>query len=48
MRDSFSYEEGRFWKRKTENFANKVKESDFEIVSIEKKKGNEYAPKLLI
>jgi DNA topoisomerase-3 len=31
-----------------ENFANKVKESDFEIFLIEKKKGNEFAPKLLI
>jgi DNA topoisomerase-3 len=42
----FSYE-GRFEKEDGELLANKVKESDFEIVSIEKK-GNEFAPKLLI
>ena len=43
----FSYEEGRFLNKEDgEVLANKVKESDFEIVSIEKKKGNEYAPKL--
>ncbi|MEN3322679.1 DNA topoisomerase 3 [Mariniflexile soesokkakense] len=43
----FSYEEGRFLNKEDgELLANKVKESDFEIVSIEKKKGNEYAPKL--
>jgi DNA topoisomerase III len=43
----FSYEEGRFiQKDEGEALANKVKESDFEIISIEKKKGNEYAPKL--
>lgn len=43
----FSYEEGRFLKKEDgEVLANKVKESDFEIVSIEKKKGSEYAPKL--
>ncbi len=43
----FSYEEGRFLKQEEgEVLANKVKESDFEIVSVEKKKGNEYAPKL--
>jgi DNA topoisomerase-3 len=43
----FSYEEGRFLKKEDgELLANKVKESDFEIVSIEKKKGNEFAPKL--
>ncbi|WP_166964992.1 DNA topoisomerase 3 [Yeosuana marina] len=43
----FSYEDGRFLKKEDgETLANKVKESDFEIVSIEKKKGNEYAPKL--
>ncbi|MCF8274392.1 MAG: DNA topoisomerase 3 [Flavobacteriaceae bacterium] len=43
----FSYEEGRFLKREEgEILANKVKESDFEIVSIEKKEGNEFAPKL--
>ena len=43
----FSYEEGRFLKKEDgEILAHKVKESDFEIVSIEKKKGNEFAPKL--
>ncbi|MFI1772341.1 DNA topoisomerase 3 [Thalassobellus citreus] len=43
----FSYEEGRFLKKEDgEALANKVKESDFEIVSITKKKGKEYAPKL--
>jgi len=43
----FSYEEGRFLNKEDgEILANKVKECDFEIVSIEKKKGNEYAPKL--
>jgi DNA topoisomerase-3 len=43
----FSYEEGRFLKKEDgELLANKVKESNFEIVSIEKKKGSEYAPKL--
>jgi DNA topoisomerase-3 len=43
----FSYEEGRFLKKKDgELLANKVEESDFEIISIEKKKGNEFAPKL--
>ncbi|WP_445735964.1 DNA topoisomerase 3 [Mariniflexile sp.] len=43
----FSYEEGRFLNKEDgELLANKVKESDFEIVSIEKKKGNEFAPKL--
>ena len=43
----FSYEEGRFFnKEEGESLANKVKESDFEIISVEKKKGNEFAPKL--
>ena len=43
----FSYEEGRFTKMEEgEILANKVKEADFEIVSITKKKGTEYAPKL--
>ncbi|QKJ62936.1 DNA topoisomerase 3 [Flavobacterium sp. M31R6] len=43
----FSYEEGRFLKKEDgEVLANKVKESEFEIVSVEKKNGNEYAPKL--
>ncbi|MFC0605675.1 type IA DNA topoisomerase [Winogradskyella pulchriflava] len=43
----FSYEEGRFLKMEDgEVLANKVKEHDFEIVSITKKKGTEYAPKL--
>lgn len=43
----FSYEEGRFLNMKDgEKLANKVKEHEFEIVSIAKKKGTEYAPKL--
>ncbi|WP_140485256.1 DNA topoisomerase 3 [Flavobacterium sp. GSA192] len=43
----FSYEEGRFLKKEDgEILADKVKESDFEIVAVEKKNGNEYAPKL--
>ncbi|WP_282124367.1 type IA DNA topoisomerase [Algibacter mikhailovii] len=43
----FSYEEGRFLKKEEgEALANKVQESDFEIESITKKKGKEYAPKL--
>lgn len=43
----FSYEEGRFLKMEDgEKLARIVKEHDFEIVSITKKKGNEYAPKL--
>ena len=43
----FSYEEGRFLKKEDgELLANKVKESEFEIVSAEKKNGNEFAPKL--
>ncbi|WP_111708068.1 type IA DNA topoisomerase [Lutibacter citreus] len=43
----FNCEEGRFLKKEEgESFANKVKESDFEIISITKKKGKEYAPKL--
>ncbi|WP_456437773.1 DNA topoisomerase 3 [Psychroserpens sp.] len=43
----FAYEEGRFLKMEDgELLANKVKESDFEIVSTTKKKGKEYAPKL--
>ena len=43
----FNCEEGRFLKKSAgEILANKVKESDFEIVSINKKKGTEYAPRL--
>ncbi|MEO5789159.1 DNA topoisomerase 3 [Gelidibacter sp.] len=43
----FSYEEGRFTKMEDgEVLANKVKEHEFEIVSITKKKGKDYAPKL--
>ena len=43
----FSYEDGRFLKKEDgEILANKVKESEFEIVSVEKKNGNEFAPKL--
>jgi len=44
---TFNCEEGRFLKKEEgEAFANKVKEAEFEIVSITKKKGKEYAPKL--
>ncbi|WP_223034436.1 DNA topoisomerase 3 [Hanstruepera marina] len=43
----FAYEDGRFTKMEDgEILANKVKEKDFEIISITKKKGKEYAPKL--
>ncbi|NRB60987.1 MAG: DNA topoisomerase 3 [Winogradskyella sp.] len=43
----FSYEEGRFLKMEDgEVLANKVKEHDFEILDITKKKGTGYAPKL--
>ncbi|SDR75138.1 type IA DNA topoisomerase [Winogradskyella sediminis] len=43
----FSYEDGRFLKMEDgERLAHKVKEDTFEIVSITKKKGTEYAPKL--
>jgi len=43
----FSCEEGRFLKKEEgQAFADKVKESDFEITSVTKKKGKEYAPKL--
>ena len=43
----FSYEEGRFLKKEAgELLAQKVQQSDFEIVSVEKKNGNEFAPKL--
>jgi DNA topoisomerase-3 len=43
----FSYEEGRFVNKEDgELLADKVKESEFEIVSVEKKNGNEFAPKL--
>jgi len=43
----FSYEEGRFLKQEEgELLAQKVKEDQFEIVSITKKKGTEYTPKL--
>ncbi|MEZ4855904.1 MAG: DNA topoisomerase 3 [Gelidibacter sp.] len=43
----FSYEEGRFLKMEAgEILANKVKNHPFEIVSVTKKKGKEYAPKL--
>ncbi|WP_456377375.1 DNA topoisomerase 3 [Lutibacter sp.] len=44
---TFNCEEGRFLKKEEGAiFANKVKESDFEIVSVTKKAGKEYAPKL--
>ena len=43
----FNYEDGRFLRQEDgQILANKVKESDFEIVSVIKKKGKEYAPKL--
>ncbi|MFY7670985.1 DNA topoisomerase 3 [Tenacibaculum sp. MEBiC06402] len=43
----FNCEEGRFLKKEEgQAFADKVKESDFEIVSVKKKKGKDYAPKL--
>ncbi|MET2984780.1 type IA DNA topoisomerase [Aureibaculum conchae] len=43
----FSYEEGRFLKMEDgQVLADKVKEDDFEIVSVTKKKGKDYAPKL--
>jgi len=43
----FNCEEGRFLeKSEGKLFANKVQESDFEIVSVTKKAGKEYAPKL--
>ena len=43
----FAYEEGRFLNMEDGKIlANKVKASDFEIVSTAKKKGKEYAPKL--
>ncbi|MCC1484647.1 type IA DNA topoisomerase [Winogradskyella immobilis] len=43
----FNYEDGRFLKMEDgEVLANKVKEHDFEVVSVTKKKGKEYAPKL--
>jgi DNA topoisomerase-3 len=43
----FSYEEGRFLnKQEGEIVAQKIQESDFEITSVEKKNGNEFAPKL--
>ncbi|MBT6082634.1 MAG: DNA topoisomerase 3, partial [Polaribacter sp.] len=43
----FNYEEGRFLKKEEgQVLADKVKKSDFEIVSVTKKKGKEYAPKL--
>jgi DNA topoisomerase-3 len=43
----FAYEDGRFTKMEAgEALANKVKEDEFQIVSVTKKKGKEYAPKL--
>jgi DNA topoisomerase-3 len=43
----FNYEDGRFLKEEDgQVLADKVKESDFEIVSVIKKKGKDYAPKL--
>lgn len=44
---TFNCEEGKFLQKADgEAFAKVVKEHDFEVVSIEKKKGKEYAPKL--
>ncbi|MDG1039569.1 MAG: DNA topoisomerase, partial [Polaribacter sp.] len=44
---NFNYEDGRFLKQEDgQILADKVKEADFEIVSVTKKKGKEYAPKL--
>ena len=43
----FNYEDGRFLKQEDgQVLADKVAESNFEIVSVTKKKGKEYAPKL--
>ena len=43
----FNYEDGRFQNQEEgEILVNKVKEADFEIVSVIKKKGTDYAPKL--
>jgi len=43
----FRYEEGRFLSKEAGTIvAEKVKEQDFEVSKIEKKKGKEYAPKL--
>jgi DNA topoisomerase-3 len=43
----FNCEEGRFQKKEDgEKLVAKVKESDFEIIAVTKKKGKEYAPKL--
>jgi DNA topoisomerase-3 len=43
----FHYEEGRFTKKEDgEALAQQVKAADFEIVSVTKKKGKDYAPKL--
>lgn len=43
----FAYEEGRFTKKEEgEALAEKIKSADFEITSVSKKKGKDYAPKL--
>ena len=43
----FNYEDGRFLKKEDgQILADKVAQSEFEIVSVKKKKGKEYAPKL--
>lgn len=43
----FNYEDGRFLKQEDgQVLANKVTASEFEVVSVTKKKGKEYAPKL--
>ncbi|WP_268034856.1 DNA topoisomerase 3 [Algoriphagus sp. PAP.12] len=44
---TFNCEEGKFLKKEDgEAFANQVKEHDFEVISVEKKRGKENAPKL--
>ena len=43
----FSYDKGRFFeKEKAEEMMSKIKEDEFTIVSFEKKKGKEFAPRL--
>ena len=43
----FNYEDGRFFKKEDgQVLADKVAQSNFEIISVTKKKGKEYAPKL--
>lgn len=43
----FNYEDGRFTKKEEgQALAEKVKAADFEVISVSKKKGKDYAPKL--